>query len=97
MVAVKNAASTEASTKDAFVVAPATTLLVSSEFPDGPLEAARGEIAPEIRIHPRRDEKRRRNVRKGNNPAHNEDGEQPWLAPAAPRHPNPHENEPNTE
>jgi len=87
---VRNPDLAEVNPEAAFVVAPATTLLVSSEFPDGPMEAARGEIAPEIRIHPRRDEKRRRTVRKGKNPAHQRDGEQPWLAPAAPRYPNPH-------
>ena len=80
----------EVSPEAAFVAAPEMALLMRSTFPDGPLEAARGEIAPEIRIHPRRDEKRRRTAHKGNNPAHQRDGEQPWLAPAAPRYPNPH-------
>jgi len=75
----RNQAPTEASPEAAFFAAPETTSLMSSEIPDGPLEAARGNAASEIRIHPRRDEKRRRIAHKGNNPAQNGNGEQRWL------------------
>ena len=53
MAIFRNPASTEASPEAAFATAPVTTLLVRSTFPDRPPEAARGKIAPEIRIHPR--------------------------------------------